>query len=81
MEGSFSYFHINFAADYLKNGCYFTVHVNEKEFKGSKDVIIQENSEDVNEPVITIKGEMQTVGEGFINYSILYPCVSEYKLW
>ena len=81
MEGCFSYFHINFAADYLDKGCYFTVHVHEREFKGSKDVMIQENSEDVNEPVITIKGEMQLVGEGFINYSILYPCISEYKLW
>lgn len=81
LEGSFSYFHINFAADYLNNGCYFTLHVHAKEFKGSKDVIIQENSEDVNEPVITIKGEMQPVGEGFLNYSIVYPCVSEYKLW
>jgi len=81
MENSYCYFIKNFAGEYLETGCYFTINILEKEFMGSKEVIIQENSEDVNEPIIAIKCQMKPLGDSFKNYQILHPLISEYKLW
>ena len=80
LELTYGYF-IRNVSDITNNSCYFKLIVLEKDFKGSKDLVYNENDEETNEPLIKINCQLIQNDEGFYDYLKLMPYIEEYKLW